>query len=191
MAKLKKEDWGWVWLLCLWTGMVLAGGSAVVGWTTICSALYPRAEDLATATPVEGASGEAAGSVWGAKPTRYFEDLTDVTLVEVHDGDTLVVDLPKEKKLFGYHRLVRISGIDTPELRDPRPDIRLLAQQAKDLVVTTLAAAKKVTLRKTTQDDKYGRILCEVWADGLNLGPLLLEAGLAKPYGGGSKERLW
>ncbi|MBT9528863.1 MAG: thermonuclease family protein, partial [Pseudomonas sp.] len=35
--------------------------------------------------------------------------------------------------------------------------------------------------------DKYFRLLAEVWIDGHSLGDLLLKAGLAKVYTGGTK----
>lgn len=50
-----------------------------------------------------------------------------------------------------------------------------------------LTKAKQIKLKNIGRD-KYFRILAEVWADDVSLSKAMLDAGLAKPYDGGTKE---
>ena len=72
------------------------------------------------------------------------------------------------------------------EMKDNRPEIKALARKAKQFTVAKLRGAKVIEL-KNMKRGKYFRIVAEVWVDGQNLGQLLIENGLAKPYDGGKK----
>lgn len=89
-----------------------------------------------------------------------------VRVVEVVDGDTLVIG-------SGQH--VRLIGIDTPE-RDTCG-----YQQASD-ALRTLVGGHKVTLvnpRSVQDEDRYGRLLRYVDRQGKDAGLDLLRVGLA------------
>lgn len=107
-------------------------------------------------------------------------------VTSVYDGDTFRADIHSWPAVVGRRVPVRIYGIDTPELHDKRPAVRAAALRAKQFSVAHLRAARHIELRDIRRD-KYFRLLAEVWVDGQNLGQLLLRAGLAQPYDGGSK----
>jgi len=107
-------------------------------------------------------------------------------LVSVYDGDTFKINIKGYPAVFGKNILVRISRIDTPEMKDPRPEIKALARRARELAEKKLREAKVILLRKMRRD-KYFRINAEVYVDGQNLGQIMLDAGLARPYDGESK----
>lgn len=107
-------------------------------------------------------------------------------VTSIYDGDTFRVTIDTWPAVAGYRVPVRIYGIDTPELRDKRPKVRELARLAKQFTVSRLRAAKRIELRDIRRD-KYFRLLAEVWVDDQNLGELLIKAGLAKRYDGGTK----
>lgn len=109
-------------------------------------------------------------------------------VTSIYDGDTFKCDIKGVPPLFGERIGVRIYGIDCPEMKDNRPKIKALAQQAKQFTVAKLRAAKKVELRNVRRD-KYFRVLAEVYVDGQSLADQLLKAGLAKPYDGGKKAK--
>ena len=79
-----------------------------------------------------------------------------------------------------------MNGIDTPEMRDKRPEIKALAQKAKRFTKVNLKGGETVML-KNMQRGKYFRIVADVYIDGKNLAESPIAAGLAKPYDGGKK----
>jgi endonuclease YncB( thermonuclease family) len=107
--------------------------------------------------------------------------------VRVVDGDTFIADMER-----GYPRKImrnigiRIAGIDAPELRDKRPEIKKLAYSAKKFARERLSSAKNIKL-KNLKKGKYFRIVADVYVDGKSLSKELLAKGYAKPYNGGKK----
>lgn len=109
-------------------------------------------------------------------------------VVAVYDGDTFTANIKDYPAIAGERISIRIDGIDTPEMRDNRPKIKALAQEAKQYAVKRLREGKVVELRDMKRD-KYFRILATVIIDGTDLGEELIQAGLAKPYDGGKKTK--
>jgi len=102
--------------------------------------------------------------------------------VSNYDGDTIkfIADMG-----FGisYKITVRVSSIDTPELRAKDPVEKVKAYEAKEFVREALLGADKIVI-KTFKDKKgkYGRYIAEVLYDGLNLGEELIGKELAVVY---------
>ncbi|UZP67987.1 thermonuclease family protein [Desulfovibrio mangrovi] len=118
-----------------------------------------------------------------AHETNYGD--MEAVVVRVVDGDTIIVDIPDLPPVIGKNIGIRISGCDTPELHDKRPEKRALAQQAKSFV-TTLLQGKKVRL-KDVKRGKYFRLIADVVIQQISLSTLLIDEGYAKPYFGGKK----
>jgi len=99
-----------------------------------------------------------------------------------YDGDTVkfIVDLG-----FGitYKITVRVSGINTPELRTKDPVEKAKAYEAKEFVREALLGADKLVV-KTFKDKKgkYGRYIADIFYDGVNLGEELIGKELAVIY---------
>lgn len=101
------------------------------------------------------------------------EELDDCKVLSVHDGDTMTVrcgqrsDSPRKIK-------VRLYCIDTPEMgqkpwgRRARDYLRAITPER----VTVLARDR----------DRYGRLVGEVWGDGMNLNLEMVRAGKAAVY---------
>lgn len=114
---------------------------------------------------------------------------TDLRVSEVlgnYDGDTFKVNIENVHPLLGSAISIRIMGIDCPELKSNHPRLKELAIRAKEFTKQALEEADEITLVNVKRG-KYFRIVAEVWIDGVNLGELLLQEGLAKPYDGGKK----
>ncbi len=109
-----------------------------------------------------------------------------VQYVKNYDGDTVTVKIPGVHPLIGDNISVRITGIDTPEKTGKKPCEKERARDAQRFVANQLKNAKSIELRQVGRD-KYFRILAEVWADGQNVGDLLIKNKLALPYDGGRK----
>lgn len=124
--------------------------------------------------------------------TVQASELVPATVVGVYDGDSITVEADLWPGLSWDGR-VRIDGIDTPELRsscdteEAKEREKALAQEARAFVVD-LVLNKTVFLAQVYDEDKYGRPLVTVIVDGENLADLLIDAGHAKPYDGGTKE---
>ena len=111
----------------------------------------------------------------------------NATVVRVYDGDTFYADIEGWPDIVGKEIGIRINGIDTPEIRTTNAYEKALGYKARHLVVTMLEKAESVELRNMERG-KYFRILADVYADGESVGAMLIDAGLARPYFGGTKE---
>ena len=128
----------------------------------------------------------APKSVWTADKTYGNMRVTDI--ISVYDGDTFRCNI-EGPAIIAQNIGVRVYGIDTPEIRSESSETKALALKARDFAALKLRQAQVVELINMRRG-KYFRIVTEVWVDGQNLGQMLLDAGLAKPYYGGRKP-LW
>lgn len=125
-------------------------------------------------------------------------------LVEAYDGDsmTVVVELHGELRRLK----IRLSGVDTPEMRSRSPGERAAAVRARNYAVRACGLAEESISTKASVIQalratpvlvrlecggfgKYGRVLCEVFPLGgtTSVNRRLLDEGHAVAYGGGRK----
>ena len=102
------------------------------------------------------------------------------TLVKVVDGDTISVSIN------GKNETVRIIGIDTPEVVDPRITVECFGKEASDFAKLTLQDNKKLLLESDPtqgERDKYQRYLRYVWIDEkTDFGKLMIDHGFSSEY---------
>ena len=119
--------------------------------------------------------------------TPFIPPVTTGKVIKVYDGDTLTIasKLPYEGSPL-YRFSVRINGIDCPEMRTKNANEKMCAKMAKkkiyDIVFDKIVELKNVKL------EKYGRVLADVYYDGISLGELLCDCNLAVKYDGGTKQ---
>lgn len=120
------------------------------------------------------------------------EDIPAV-MVRTHDGDTIVVNIPGVAyKLFSHELLIRIRGIDCPELHDKNPIVKKWGQEAADYTRLHLPSVGEPIVLKNVKWDKFGgRIDADVDAAGSDLSYQLLQLNLAKPFDGKHKKQKW
>lgn len=106
-----------------------------------------------------------------------------IAVLSVHDGDTVTVNLPCDVAVVCTKMPVRLSGIDTPELHDQRPEMKALAQKAKSRLTDLTSSAHKVEMRVNGRD-KFFRLDADLYSDGVSVSKTLLDEGLARPYSG-------
>ena len=107
-------------------------------------------------------------------------------VLEVIDGDTLLVCA---RIWIGHdvETLVRLAGVDAPELRGRCRRERELARDARALIAARLAS-RDVVLRDIQYGKYAGRVVARVeTAAGDDCPNLLLAAGLGRPYAGGRR----
>lgn len=98
----------------------------------------------------------------------YAEIITG-KVISIQDGDTLTL-LDMSNTQFR----IRIAGIDTPEKTQP------FGEQAKQHLAQL--AFDKLVIATCNKKDRYDRWVCFVEANGLDVGLVQLEAGLAWWY---------
>ena len=80
------------------------------------------------------------------------------TVIKVVDGDTIWVD-------NGGRMKIRMIGLDTPEMVDPRKPVQCFGREASAQAKTILGGQSVYLETDPSQDtiDKYGRTLAYVW----------------------------
>ena len=107
-------------------------------------------------------------------------------VIAVVDGDTLAV---KARIWLGQEveTLVRLAGVDAPELDAPCQDERLLAARARDLL-QAMIGGHDVVLTDIRYGKYAGRVIARVLSpEGEDFATSLIAAGLGRPYEGGSR----
>lgn len=132
-----------------------------------------------------------------------------VRIVDVKDGDTVVAVIPCFGEFYRFN--VRLSGIDTQEMKSEDPIKKQKAIQARNRVLQLLKTNTKINIdreytRKEVKDicaeeacivwmkcygfDKYGRLLADIYDnehDRFSFSECLIHEGLAYSYDGGTK----
>lgn len=117
----------------------------------------------------------------------YDWPLRSVDGREAYDGDTIRITMPGLPPELS-EMLVRVPGVDTPEIKGKCEAENTRAIQARDFVTRSLAEAHTVSFCNPAWG-KYGkRVLAEVMIDGKSLAATLIERGLGRPYDGGSRK---
>jgi micrococcal nuclease len=98
-----------------------------------------------------------------------------VRVIEVVDGDTLVVELPD-----GGTDTVRILGVDTPETLHPTKGVECFGPEASEYTATRLAGRVIELERDVEARDLYDRRLAYVMVDGRHFGEELVRRGFAR-----------
>jgi micrococcal nuclease len=110
-----------------------------------------------------------------------------IIVKKVVDGDTLDADID-----LGFNTLVRrrlrVNGIDTPESRTKDLKEKEMGLKAKKLVADAVKNAETVIV-KSYGEDKYGRVLVDLFCDGENIAEKLITEGLAWKYDGKTKDK--
>ena len=104
-----------------------------------------------------------------------------------YDGDTCYVIAPTLPEPL-QKMSVRILGIDTPEMRAECAEEKKLALKGREFANRMFRAAEKIEFANLKWDKYGGRILADVYLDGKLYKDEIINAGLAKPYDGGTKE---
>lgn len=127
------------------------------------------------------------------RPAAAFADLPGPVLaevVDVIDGDSLRVRariwLQQE-----VETIVRVQGIDAPELRGRCPQEVERAKEARAALLSTVAGENYMVALHNIMQDKYGgRVLADILSPdtGQNLIQPLIDQTLVRVYTGGARQ---
>ena len=113
-----------------------------------------------------------------------------IQVTGVIDGDTLRAEMVGAQ--IPLNRVsIRISGIDTPEMKGQCDSEKEKARAAKSFLSRKLSSARAVTFGTLDWDKYGGRILADVYFDGQDVGQMMIDAGYAFPYHGEKKSDHW
>ncbi len=138
----------------------------------------------------------------------FIPDVKEGRVVKVYDGDTITLAISPNNTIctdddYEYNNVykfsVRILGIDTPEIKPKKPkktdDMDLwdsyqaekeAAQIARDKLA--LLIFSNIVQLENVSYDKYGRLLCNVKYNGIDVAEYLIEKRLGVTYDGGTKK---
>ena len=112
-----------------------------------------------------------------------------VKYVRNYDADTITFNIPNVHPLIGNKINIRVSDVDTPEIRTENSCEKKKANSAKKVVSQLLENAKRIDLSNVHRG-KYFRIVADVIIDGVSLSGYLLKHGYAYSYSGGTKKNI-
>ena len=112
-----------------------------------------------------------------------------VKYIKNYDADTVTFDVPNVHPLLGNKINIRVSGVDTPEIRTKNSCEKEKARNAKRLVSNLLKNAKRIDLLNIKRG-KYFRVVADISIDGKSLSHYLLKNGLAYSYDGQTKKKI-
>ncbi len=124
-------------------------------------------------------------------------------VLDIYDGDTITITVKVDGE---YSRMnCRLNGIDTPELKSSDIEEKAAAKISRKHLVLLLLGRKieneisredmkkicgeanGIVKIKCLEFDKYGRLLVEIWVNGICINQKMIEDGFAGPYDGGTK----
>lgn len=137
---------------------------------------------MLAAFSLPGARPAGGGGLTGALTGPLAAEVLDVI-----DGDTLAVRVRVWLDQEIVTR-VRLTGVDTPELRGKCDREREMAGNARQALIGLLAQ-KNIRLFDVRHDKYAGRVLARaVTADGVDISKFLIEKGMARPYAGNARQ---
>jgi endonuclease YncB( thermonuclease family) len=118
---------------------------------------------------------------------QFIPPIYEGQVIKVYDGDTVTIAAKMPYNSSPLYRFsVRLSGIDSPEIKGKSPAEKEAAIIARD-ALEKLILHKKITL-KNHKTEKYGRILADIYLNDLHLNKWMLDNGYAIPYDGKTKQ---
>jgi len=110
-------------------------------------------------------------------------------VVKVYDGDTITVATPLDVRFCGkptlYRFRVRLRGIDAPEIKATSEEEKTKAVVARDALSAQIMGQE--VLLRNVGNEKYGRVLADVYFQQVHMNQWMLEKGYAQAYDGGTK----
>ncbi len=120
-----------------------------------------------------------------------YDNFNNVQFVRNYDGDSITFNIPDTPAIVGDNIVIRLRGVDTPELRTKSCSAeKEKAKEAKQLVYSLLSRARNINLHRIARG-KYFRMLADVEFDGQDLASILLNKKLAVQYSGGTRQSNW
>ena len=117
---------------------------------------------------------------------NFIPKLTFGKVIKVYDVDSITI-VAKPYKDDNISRFsIRLADIDGPELRSQNEREKEAAKKARDILQKKIL--DEYIYITNVKIDKYGRYLCNIWLNNININEWLLTQNLVVQYSGGKKE---
>jgi len=109
----------------------------------------------------------------------------EAKIIDVYDCDTVTAEISLG---FGITKIekIRLWGINTAEIRTRDKVEKSVGLESKFFLKELLL--NKIVKIHTYKDGKFGRLLADIYLDGILINEFLIESGYGIPYFGGKKE---
>lgn len=121
---------------------------------------------------------------------QFVPPVTSGKVIKVYDGDTitLAAKLPYDESPI-YRFSVRLTGIDSPEIKGSTLVEKELAKKSRDALNAIIFG--KIVYLRNVGTEKYGRLLADVYYENTHINQWMLDNKYAVPYDGGTKTKKW
>ncbi|HEY4503643.1 MAG TPA: thermonuclease family protein [Candidatus Paceibacterota bacterium] len=151
----------------------ITGYVIVVGLVVIVTSIFLIAENRAEN------NGQRGNNADNWKYAEYIKDNMLYHITKVLDGDTFIIDIS------GHEVIIRLIGIDTPEIVDPRKPVQCYGKEAS-VKAEEILYGKDIYLEKEIAKgnyDQYGRVLAyAILPDGTSYNKYMIKNGFAREY---------
>lgn len=118
---------------------------------------------------------------------HHFHHVTFHRCYHVH---SCFVTIPYLPPIFGDILMVRLAGIDTPEILGKCEKEKKLAADARNYVNTILENAKEIDLYDLERGEHFN-LIARIMANGKNVSDLLIKEKFAVPTSGSQSKPDW
>lgn len=117
---------------------------------------------------------------------QFVPPINTGQVIKVYDGDTFTLagHLPYDGSPL-YRFSVRLNGIDCAEIKGKTEEEKECAIRARTELDKLIM--DKIVILKNVKNEKYGRLLADVFVDDLHVNKHMIDKGLAVKYDGGKK----
>ncbi len=122
-----------------------------------------------------------------AETAAHFHNVTYHRCYHAH---SCFVSIPGLPTIFGDVLLIRLAGIDTPEILGKCEQEKQLAKKARDYVNTVLFNAREIDLYDLERGEHFN-LVARVVANGKNLSEQLIKRKFAIPRKEGNQKTDW
>lgn len=116
----------------------------------------------------------------------FIPNLTFGKVIKVYDVDTITIVAKPYKDSIVSRFSVRLANVDGPEITAKNIREKEAALKARDILKDKVL--NQYVILTDIKIDKYGRYLCNVWLNDVNINKWLLDEHLVVKYFGGKKE---
>jgi|SaaInlStandDraft_7_1057024.scaffolds.fasta_scaffold02109_5 micrococcal nuclease len=115
----------------------------------------------------------------------------NINIVKVIDGDTVDVNINLGFDIILQKKRIRLYGIDAPEARTTNLDEKEFGLFVKQKVIDFLSNKfENIKLKVFDDNDKFGRILGDIYCDNNSLCEYLLNNNYVVKYNGQNKNNI-
>lgn len=111
-------------------------------------------------------------------------------VIKVYDADTITIATKMPYKKSPLYRIsIRLNGIDAPEMKGKNisEEEKQMAKEAREFVLQLIM--NKYIHLENIQNEKYGRLLADVYVGNVHINELLVKERYAVKYDGGTKNK--